>query len=162
MTSQEIYAIKPDKYDWRELPNGNHVILGNHVLLRDDVTLGNRVILGHRVLLGHNVILGDNVKLGDDVILGHNVKLGDNVILGNRVKLGNHVQLEKTPLQIQCHPYIVYPYSKTQIGVGCIVHEIEYWLRGEPKELIDHPVCNPWSNYLDAIIMIVKYLETLK
>jgi acyl-[acyl carrier protein]--UDP-N-acetylglucosamine O-acyltransferase len=93
MTTQEIYAIKPDENGWRVLPNGNYVKLGNYVTLGDGVTLGNDVKLGNCVKLGDDVTLGNCVRLGDDVKLGNCVKLGNFVTLGNCVKLGNGVTL---------------------------------------------------------------------
>lgn len=55
MNASEIYAIDPERYGWRVLPNGNYV------------KLGDRVKLGNNVTLGEDVTLGDNVKLGDHV-----------------------------------------------------------------------------------------------
>ena len=193
MTTQEIYAILPDEYGWRKLPNGNDVhlennvklgknvtlgndvrlrnnvtlgndvTLGNNVILRDNVHLGNYVTLGNNVHLRNYVTLGNNVILGDSVILGNNVKLGDGVTLENRVILGNNMRFDKTPLQIQCSPYIVYPHSETEIGVGCIVRPIEYWLAVTPGELAGelarHPECQPWSNYADAIDLVAKWMQ---
>ena len=46
MTTEEIYAIKPDAFGWRRLPSGNYVILGDGVRLGNYVRLGNGVSLG--------------------------------------------------------------------------------------------------------------------
>jgi acyl-[acyl carrier protein]--UDP-N-acetylglucosamine O-acyltransferase len=183
MKIEEIYLIIPDKDGWRRLPNGNNVtlgnwvILGNDVKLGNDVTLGNRVTLGNDVKLGNDVTLGYGVTLGNDVTLGNWVTLGNRVTLGNDVKLGNGVKLrnwvtlgngmklgdgvtfDETPLQIQCHPYLVYPFSKTEIGVGCVIHEIDYWLKsGIPEELAAHPECLLWDAYKKAIIMLAEWM----
>ena len=104
MTTEEIYAIAPNKDGWRVLPSGDWV------------------------------------------------KLGDGVKLGNGVKLG------KTPIQVQCSPYIVYPHSPTQIGVGCVIHDIEYWQRdADPDELADHPECQPWATYRQALALVIAH-----
>jgi len=150
MTHIDIYAITPE-CGWRRLASGDRVALGNGVTLGDRVTLGNWVKLGDRVALGNGVTLGDGVKLGDWVTLG------DGVTLGNGVTLGDWVKLEHTPLQVQCHPYIVYAFSPTQIGVGCVVHDLSYWQRdGDPDELQDHPECLPWSVYRRAIDLVIQ------
>jgi NDP-sugar pyrophosphorylase family protein len=148
---------------------GDGVTLGNRVKLGDGVKLGDWVTLGNGVTLGDGVKLGDWVKLGDGVTLGKGVTLGDwvklgdgvtlgkGVTLGNRVTLGDWVKLEHTPLQVQCHPYIVYAFSPTQIGVGCVVHDLSYWQRdGDPDELQDHPECLPWSVYRRAIDLVIQ------
>jgi hypothetical protein len=124
--------------------------------LGDDVTLGDWVTLGNRVKLGDGVKLGNGVKLGDWVTLGNRVKLGD------WVKLGNRVTLVQTPVQIYCHPYIVYPYSPTQIGVGCVIRDVAYWLRSEdPDELKAHSECQPWSRYREAIALVAAHMDDL-
>jgi hypothetical protein len=75
------------------------------------------------------------------------------------MKLGDGVTFDETPLQIQCHPYLVYPFSKTEIGVGCIVHEIDYWIKSDiPEELAAHPECLPWDAYKKAIIMLAEWM----
>ena len=147
MKIKEIYEIVPESNGWRKLPDGNCVKLGDYV------TLGNSVTLGDYVKLGNDVKLGDYVKLGNGV------KLGDYVTLGNNVKLSDYVIFKQTPLQIQCHPYPVYPFSSTEIGVGCVVHSIDYWLAGEPSELTDHPECQPWQNYQDAIALVAEWMK---
>jgi UDP-3-O-[3-hydroxymyristoyl] glucosamine N-acyltransferase len=169
MTTQEIYAIQPDDFGWRKLPTGNFVHLGNDVHLGTGVILGNWVILGDSTCLGIGARLGNDVHLGYGVTLGHGVTLGNDVTLGDDVHLGNRVSLiprtqlasgvtlDKTPIQIQCNPYTVYQYSPTEIGVGCVIHDFEYWMRSEdPDELKNHPECNPWSIYRDAIDFIIK------
>ena len=109
-----------------------------------------------RLASGDRVKLGDGVTLGNRVKLGDGVTLGKGVTLGNRVTLGDWVKLEHTPLQVQCHPYIVYAFSPTQIGVGCVVHDLSYWQRdGDPDELQDHPECLPWSVYRRAIDLVI-------
>jgi len=80
------------------------------------------------------------------------------VTLGDGVTLGNGVTFKTTPLQIQCHPYPVYPYSLTHIGVGCVVKPIPEWI-GEPPELKDHPECRPWSEYKLAIEFVKAWIE---
>jgi hypothetical protein len=96
------------------------------------------------------------VKLGDRVTLGNRVKLGNRVTLCDWVRLGAGVTLEQTPLQIQCNPYIVYAFSPTQIGVGCVVHDLSYWQSdGDPDELQNHPECLPWSVYRRAIDLVI-------
>ena len=158
MTTEEIYAIALNKGGWRVLPSGDGVKLGYGVKLGDGVTLGDGVKLGNWVTLGDGVTLGDRVKLGNGVTLGNWVKLGDWVILGNEVKLGNGVTLDKTPIQVQCYPYIVYPHSPTQIGVGCVIHDIEYWQRdADPDELADHPECQPWATYRQALALVIAH-----
>jgi hypothetical protein len=107
------------------------------------------------------VRLGDYVTLGNGVLLGNGVRLGNGVQLGDHVRLGNGVHYKTTPLQVQCHPYIVYPYSLKEIGVGCIVHPSAYW-DNEPEELAEHPECLPWSNYLEAIEMVKKWQSSQK
>ena len=102
---------------------------------------------------------GNCVKLGDYVTLSDNVTLGNYVKLSDYVTLGNGVIFKQTPLQIQCHPYPVYPFSSTEIGVGCVVHSIDYWLAGEPSELTDHPECQPWQNYQDAIALVAEWMK---
>jgi hypothetical protein len=68
------------------------------------------------------------------------------------VTLGDGVTLGRTPCQIQLYPYIVYSHSPQKIGVGCIVHDLNYWLREQdPDELADHPEYQPWSEYRAAI-----------
>ena len=110
MTTEEIYAIAPNKDGWRVLPSGDWVTLGN------------------------------------------------GVTLGDEVKLGNGVKLGKTPIQVQCSPYIVYPHSPTQIGVGCVIHDIEYWQRdADPDELADHPECQPWATYRQALALVIAH-----
>ena len=101
---------------------------------------------------------GNWVKLGDGVKLGNGVKLGDGVKLGNDVTLGDVVKYETTPCQVQCHPYIVYPHSFQSIGVGCITHELEYWLQ-TPAELANHPECLPWEPYTRAIALVQQWIE---
>ena len=84
---------------------------------------------------------------------------GNGVKLGDGVKLGNWVTYKKTPLQIQCHPYIVYPHSPRRIGVGCVMHDIDYWLREQdPAELAEHPECQPWSTYRAAIALVAAHM----
>jgi len=91
---------------------------------------------------------------------GNRVTLGEGVKLGDRVTLGDRVIYQKTPMQIQCHPYIVYPSSQKNIGVGCIVHAIAYWMRKEdPDELPDHPECQPWDNYRKAINFVAESMQ---
>jgi len=161
MTDIDIYAITPER-GWRRLASGNRVklgdgvTLGNRVKLGDGVTLGDWVTLGNRVKLGDGVTLCDWVKLGDRVTLGNRVKLGNRVTLCDWVRLGAGVTLEQTPLQIQCNPYIVYAFSPTQIGVGCVVHDLSYWQSdGDPDELQNHPECLPWSVYRRAIDLVI-------
>ena len=85
---------------------------------------------------------------------------GNWVKLGNGVTLGNGVKLSETPCQVQCHPYGVYPHSTDRIGVGCIVREIAYWERErDPDELAEHPECQPWENYRDAIGLVAKWMR---
>ena len=43
MTTEEIYAIAPNKDGWRVLPSGNGVTLGDGVKLGNEVKLGNGV-----------------------------------------------------------------------------------------------------------------------
>ena len=157
MTTEEIYAIKPDEFGWRTLPTGNEVALGHGVTLGYGVKLGDRVKLGDWVTLGHGVTLGNRVKLGNWVKLGDWGKLGDWVTLGDGVKLGDGVEYPMTPLQIQCHPYIVYPYDLDRIGVGCIVKLIANWA-GIPSELAEHPECLPWDNYIRAIARVREWI----
>jgi len=161
MTHIDIYAITPE-CGWRRLASGNRVKLGNGVTLGEGVTLGDWVTLGNWVKLGDGVTLGNRVKLGNEVKLGDWVTLGNRVKLGNRVtlcdwvRLGAGVTLEQTPLQIQCNPYIVYAFSPTQIGVGCVVHDLSYWQSdGDPDELQNHPECLPWSVYRRAIDLVI-------
>ena len=130
MQIEEIYAITPDADGWRILREGNHVRLGS------------------------------DVKLSTAVTLGDWVKLGDGVTLGDGVRLGDGVSYESTPTQVQCHPYIVYPYSLSRIGVGCVVHDLEYWRRGEPAELANHPECRPWDRYMAAIELVAAWIES--
>jgi hypothetical protein len=52
---------------------------------------------------------------------------------------------------------MVYPYSFTEIGVGCIVHPIDYW-DNEPDELADHPECLPWAPYQRAIELVKTWI----
>ena len=145
MTHIDIYAITPE-CGWRRLASGNRVKLGNGVTLGEGVTLGDWVTLGNWVTLGEGVTLGDWVKLGDGVTLGK------GVTLGNRVTLGDWVKLERVALDL----YIVYAFSPTQIGVGCVVHDLSYWQRdGDPDELQDHPECLPWSVYRRAIDLVI-------
>ena len=147
MKTEEIYAIVADESGWRKLPNGSRVTLGYYV------TLGDGVKLGDRVALGDYVRLGNFVALGNDVTLGNGVKLGDGVTLGEGVTY------TVTPIQVQCHPYVVYPFSKTEIGVGCVVHPIEYWMKADdPVELADHPECQPWSTYREAIALVAEFM----
>ena len=112
-------------------------------------------------VFGDDVTLGNDVELGDGVKLGNYVTLGDGVKLGDRVKLGYRVTYRTTPAQVQCHPYIVYPYSLAHIGVGCIVHPIEYW-DAQPAELKEHPECLPWENYHHAIALVRSWIERQK
>ncbi len=175
MTVEELYALPVNGDGWRVLANGNWVKLGDGVTLGDEVTLGNRVTLGDEVTLGNRVKLGNGVTLGDGVTLGNRVTLGDEVTLGdgvtlggwvklgNGVKLGDGVTCRKTPVQVQCNPYIVYPYSPTEIGVGCIVHPVSYWIRAkDPDELQEHPECKPWAVYREAIALVAKHLGDLE
>ena len=112
--------------------------------------------------IGNGVTLGNEVTLGDWVTLGDEVKLGNWVTLGNGVTLGNRVTLARTPVQVQCFPYVVYPHSPTQIGVGCIVHDLAYWMReNDPDELADHPECQPWSRYRAAIALVASRISDL-
>ena len=97
------------------------------------------------------------------MVVGDGVTLGNGVTLGDGVKLGDVVTLGKGPIQVQCHPYMVYAFSPTEIGVGCIVHEVAYWMRqADPDELSSHPECNPWSTYREAIALVAKYIGDLK
>ena len=104
---------------------------------------------------------GNCVKLGNRVTLGNGVTLGDGVTLGNGVRLGNGVTWTTTPCQVMCHPYLVYPHSLTEIGVGCVIHPLTYWLREQdPDELAEYPECRPWANYRAAIGLVVEWLKT--
>ena len=97
-----------------------------------------------------------------DANIGNGVTLGNEVTLGDWVKLGNGVKLARTPVQVQCFPYVVYPHSPTQIGVGCIVHDLAYWMReNDPDELADHPECQPWSRYRAAIALVASRISDL-
>ena len=96
------------------------------------------------------------------VTLGDRVTLGDGVTLGDWVTLGARVTITRTPVQVYCHPYLVYPHSPTQIGVGCVIHDVEYWMRpADPDELADHPECNPWSRYREAIALVAVHMDDL-
>ena len=129
MKIEEIYKIVASEFGWRRLPNGNHVKLGNYV------------------------------KLGNHVTLGDYVKLGNYVTLGDGVMLGDGVTRNVTPIQVQCHPYVVYAYSDTEIGVGCVVQPVEYWMKDEdPIELEEHRECKPWSTYREAIALVAKFM----
>jgi len=62
--------------------------------------------------------------------------------------------------KVSAKPYLVYPYSLTQVGVGCVIHDIEYWMRPEdPAELADHPECQPWSQYRAAVALVVAWIK---
>lgn len=88
--------------------------------------------------------------------------IGDWVKLGDEVKLGNGVMLKTTPVQVLCQPYIVYPYSPTEIGVGCVIQPVEYWLReADPDELAYHSECRPWSRYREAIQLVAAHMDDL-
>ena len=107
--------------------------------------------------------MGDGCKLWDDCKLGDGCKLGDDCKLWNGCVLGNGCNYKTTPAQVFCHPYLVYPYSLRRIGVGCVVHDIEYWMRSEdPKELADHLECQPWSRYRAAIALVAGWIEGQK
>ena len=96
------------------------------------------------------------LELFPTAIIGNRVKLGDRVTLGNRVTLA------QTPIQVQCHPYIVYPYSPTRIGVGCVIHDLAYWERTEdPDELAEHPECQPWTTYRAAIALVAAHMDEI-
>jgi len=85
------------------------------------------------------------------------------VRLGSGVRLADGMVLARTPLQIQCHPYLVYPNSYTEIGVGCVVHPVEYWLGAEePKELAFHPECRPWAAYRLALELVAAHMPAGK
>src|SRR5579875_2585986 len=144
---------------------GNNVRLGNKIVIGDWATLGNRVITGHKVWLGPDVKIGTKTKTDFNVKIGKRANIGDWVSLGHRVKINadmsvaDKIEFTNTPLQIQCHPYLVYPYSWREIGVGCVIHTIDYWLAGPPRELAWHPECRPWSNYMEAIKMVASWIE---
>ena len=128
----------------------------------DGVLLDNYVRLGNGVQLGNDVQLGKDVRLGDRVLLGNYVRLGNDVQLGKDVRLGNDVVLDRTPVQVLCHPYVVYPFSSTKIGVGCVVHCLEYWMQErDPRELASHPECEPWSRYREAIALVASHMGDL-
>lgn len=86
---------------------------------------------------------------------------GQLVKLGNLVTLGDRVTFTRTPVQVQCHPYIVYPYSRSKIGVGCVIKTAQTWrvLKKQP-ELKGHPECQPWAQYRDAIKLVSTWLNT--
>ena len=106
--------------------------------------------------------IGYDVRLGNYVQLGNGVQLGDGVLLGDAVQLGNDVVLDRTPVQVLCHPYVVYPFSSTKIGVGCVVHCLEYWAQErDPRELASHPECGPWSRYREAIALVASHMGDL-
>ena len=92
---------------------------------------------------------------------GDGVTLGNGVTLGDGVRLGDGVNYDKTPYQVKCHPYIVYPFDLNHIGVGCIVHPIAYWDK-EPEELQEHPECLPWSQYQRAIDLVKTWIQDQK
>jgi hypothetical protein len=52
----------------------------------------------------------------------------------------------------------VYPYSWGKIGVGCIIHDLNYWLQ-TPAELAEHPECLPWEPYARAIALVRQWIE---
>ena len=165
MTKREAIELFPTAIigNWvtlgDEVKLGDGVKLGNGVRLGDGVTLGNWVTLGDGVRLGDGVTLGNWVTLGNGVTLGDGVTLGNWVTLGNGVTLGNWVTCERTPVQVQCHPYIVYPYSPTRIGVGCVIHDLAYWQRGEDPEELE---CQPWATYRAAIALVSAHMDDLK
>jgi hypothetical protein len=70
--------------------------------------------------------------------------------------------LGRTPVQVLCHPYVVYPFSPTKIGVGCVVHSLKYWTQErDPRELASHPECEPWSRYREAIALVALHMDDL-
>ena len=112
--------------------------------------------------IGDDVRLGNYARLGDAVRLGNYARLGNYVQLGDAVQLGNDVVLDRTPVQVLCHPYVVYPFSSTKIGVGCVVHCLEYWAQErDPRELASHPECGPWSRYREAIALVASHMGDL-
>jgi hypothetical protein len=93
---------------------------------------------------------------------GERVFIGEGVSIGKGASIGEWVSIDKTPFQVLCHPYLVYPHSSTQIGVGCIIHNLAYWMRSEdPDELVSHPECQPWSNYRLAIELVARSLPDI-
>jgi carbonic anhydrase/acetyltransferase-like protein (isoleucine patch superfamily) len=188
MTVDEIMAAAQDNLGWRKLTNGRTIKIGFKVKLGNGAVVGDRAVLGNWAVLGNGAVVGNGAELGnwvelgnwaelgngavvgdravvgdgavvgDRAVLGNGAVVGDGVVLGNGVQLGDLVTCTRTPLQVQCHPYPVYPNSPTKVGVGCLVRDIGYWLRSEdPDELAEHTECQPWSTYRAAIALVVEF-----
>jgi len=183
MKIEDIYKIVADENGWRLLPNGNHILLGVSAKIRASVQIGNWAQIGYRAQIGDwaeigdwakigaraqigdlakigaGVQIGDWAEIGDSAEIGAGVKIWASVKIGAGAKIGANEKFDKTPVQVQCNPYLVYPYSKTDIGVGCIVHPVDYWMRdADPDELAEHPECKPWSTYREAINLVAKFM----
>ena len=105
---------------------------------------------------------GERVYIGDGAEIGAGAKIGDEAKIGAWAEIGDRAEIKHTPFQVFCSPYLVYPHSSTQIGVGCIVHDLAYWMRPEdPDELADHPECLPWGNYRLAIELVARSLPDI-
>ena len=105
---------------------------------------------------------GNRFKIGAYAEIGQGAEIGPHAKIGPYAEIGARVKIERTPVQVYCHPYLVYPHSPTQIGVGCVIHDVEYWMRPEdPAELPEHPECNPWSRYREAIALVALHIDDL-
>lgn len=135
---------------------GDYSRIGPGSRIRSGAVIGKYAVIGDRVLIGPQAEVGNDVVINDDVHIESRVRLGDGIVLLEGVKIGG--SFHRTPPQVQCDPYVVYPYDWDEIAVGCVVHPIEYWLKGEPEELGDHPECQPWREYDRAIRLVADWL----
>ena len=164
-SSAPLYAVPADAEGWR-VYQGHRIKLGTRVWIGKGVSLGDGVVLGNDVMLERGVVLLDDVRLGDAVMLAPRVVLWGGVVLWPNVRLGHGVILladvvyETTPLQIQCHPCLVYPSSLTEIAVDSLSRPIAYW-DTEPVELVaEHRELRPWRQYQTAIGLVKQWIQS--
>ncbi len=88
MTTTELYAIPPDEYGWRRLPNGTSIKLGTGVTIGSQVTLGDGVIIGDEAAIGNKFKIGRGVKIGNMVTISDSVRIGKVTSVGDWVTIG--------------------------------------------------------------------------
>ncbi len=137
MTAEKIYAIKPNEFGWRVLPNLDCVKLGKNVRLGNDVKLDNYVTLGNDVTLGTGATLGNYVRLGDDV------KLGNYVTLGDYVTLGAGMLIEKPAVEVRVDWGLMVAGKhkdggwRVSVGCRCFTYQqaVKHWSGQKDREI---------------------------
>jgi len=178
-TAYSLYAIEPDKYGWRTLPDGRIIKVGKdcdfgkNFYFEDIFSCGDRFYCGSNFRCGKWVEVGSDFRAGSNCQFGYCFKCGDHFlckdnfrVICDNVTFGDYFRFQEDNitcgrpiLSIICEQFICHEAEQGKIRIGCVTLPIEALIKNLHNLCIKYGACNV-EDIIRGFIMAVKTMQS--